>query len=488
MHARKLWLWAALVGGCGDAGGAAQGQETGPCLDGMCLGALECRSDVCVDPSGGATEPEPTPTTGTTMTGPCEPGTTGCQCIIGGCETGNECVENLCEARVYTTTSLGGNGSHTCVTLGGGEVRCWGSNAYSILGVMTDEYTYGDDELARDTPLVDVGAAALQVDAGARHSCALLEGGAVRCWGDNWFGQLGYGHVDNIGDDETPASQPVVQLGGPAVEVQVGEFHSCALMEDRTVRCWGQHPFTGQGSYDDVGDDEHPSAYPAVDIGGPVEELAVGDRHSCARLAGGKVRCWGQDAAGSLGYGSILQQDAQTRTPREFGDLALGGPATQLAVGGHHACALMAGGAVRCWGYGESGVLGYGKYLDGTPKPEAWGDVPLAEPATAVFAGLSNTCTLHAGGVVRCWGDGLYGMNGNLSDAIIGDDEPASVLGPIAVGGEVVAGTIGAGNVCVLLSNKAVRCWGIGDLLGYGNESIIGDNEAPEVAGDVPIE
>ena len=277
MHARKLWLWAALVGGCGDAGGAAQGQETGPCLDGMCLGALECRSDVCVDPSGGATEPEPTPTTGTTMTGPCEPGTTGCQCIIGGCETGNECVENLCEARVYTTTSLGGNGSHTCVTLGGGEVRCWGSNAYSILGVMTDEYTYGDDELARDTPLVDVGAAALQVDAGARHSCALLEGGAVRCWGDNWFGQLGYGHVDNIGDDETPASQPVVQLGGPAVEVQVGEFHSCALMEDRTVRCWGQHPFTGQGSYDDVGDDEHPSAYPAVDIGGPVEELAVGE-------------------------------------------------------------------------------------------------------------------------------------------------------------------------------------------------------------------
>ena len=89
---------------------------------------------------------------------------------------------------------------------------------------------------------------------------------------------------------------------------------------------------------------------------------------------------------------------------------------------------------------------------------------------------------------MRCWGDGLYGMNGNLSDAIIGDDEPASVLGPISVGGEVVAGTIGAGNVCVLLSNKAVRCWGIGDLLGYGNESIIGDNEAPEVAGDVPIE
>ena len=84
-----------------------------------------------------------------------------------------------------------------------------------------------------------------RLDAGSEHTCVVLDNGNVRCWGLNSAGQLGYGNTGvvgktRIGDDETPKTEGPVDFGGPdAVEVATGSFHSCAILEGGDVRCWG---------------------------------------------------------------------------------------------------------------------------------------------------------------------------------------------------------------------------------------------------------
>src|SRR5207244_379546 len=128
---------------------------------------------------------------------------------------------------------------------------------------------------------------------GRSHTCALLEGGTVRCWGEGLSGSLGYGNVNNIGDDESPASAGDVDVGGTVVQISVGAAHTCALLEGGTVRCWGANLQLGYGNMNIVGDDETPASVGDVDVGGPAVQLAAGGFHTCVVLDGGAVRCWG---------------------------------------------------------------------------------------------------------------------------------------------------------------------------------------------------
>ena len=116
-----------------------------------------------------------------------------------------------------------------------------------------------------------------QISAGVAHSCALMTDGTVRCWGRNAHGQLGLGHTQAIGDDEPAIAGGVVDLGGSATQVAAGGEHSCALMVGGAVRCWGLG-IDGQLGYanvDDVGDDELPSAAGDVPLGGVAVQITA---------------------------------------------------------------------------------------------------------------------------------------------------------------------------------------------------------------------
>ena len=121
---------------------------------------------------------------------------------------------------------------------------------------------------------VDLGAGrrALAISAGGNDTCALLDGGAVRCWGDGDGGQLGYGNRNSIGDDETPGGFGPVDLIRPAVAISVGAGHTCAVLDNGRVRCWG-HGLEGQlgyGNTDTIGDNETPASVGPVAAGGLV--------------------------------------------------------------------------------------------------------------------------------------------------------------------------------------------------------------------------
>ncbi len=171
---------------------------------------------------------------------------------------------------------------------------------------------------------VDVGGMVTQVVAGATHTCALLASGGVRCWGDSEHGALGYGNLSHVGNDESPASAGDVNVGGTVVGLAAGDSHTWALLTTGAVRCWGYGFWGGLGyaAMNDIGDDEVPASAGDIDLGGLAVAIASGSHHTCALLDSGRVRCWGRSSRGQLGYGHT-NDIGEDETPASAGDVPL---------------------------------------------------------------------------------------------------------------------------------------------------------------------
>lgn len=354
-----------------------------------------------------------------------------------------------------TVTSLSAGTVHTCAVRDDGSVICWGFGGDGRLGYANTR-SIGDDEPPADAGAVDIGAGrtATAVAAGRAHSCALLDGGDVRCWGFNFDGRLGLGGnasvgdpwvATAVGDDESPASRAPVDLGPgrSATAITAGEAHTCALLDDGTVRCWGtaDHGQLGYGDTVDVGDDESPADVGPVDIGPgrTATAIAAGDFHTCVVLDDGDVRCWGLGGSGRLGNGAAAAiGDDETPASAPTVDLGAGRTAKAISAGDSHTCALLDDGSMRCWGYGRNGQLGYASTasVGVTTTPAALGPIDLGPGRTAVTiaAGGEHTCARLDDASVRCWGRGLYGEVGHCSTASIGDDETPGTIDPVNLG------------------------------------------------------
>jgi alpha-tubulin suppressor-like RCC1 family protein len=264
------------------------------------------------------------------------------------------------------------------VLLETGAARCWGMGASGQLG-YGNAWNIGDNEMPSSAGNISVGGTVVQIAAGGAHTCALLDRGAVRCWGWGAWGQLGYGGMESIGDDELPSSAGDVPVGGTVAQIAAGELHTCALLATGSVRCWGYAEYgrLGYGNTRPIGDDELPSSAGNVPVGGTVVQIAAGDFHTCALLDTGAVRCWGRGEAGRLGRGDT-EGIGDDEPPSDAGDVSVGGRVVQIAAGGDHTCALLASGSVRCWGLGTDGQLGYRdtENIGDDELPSSAGDVP----------------------------------------------------------------------------------------------------------------
>lgn len=331
--------------------------------------------------------------------------------------------------------------AHTCVRLATGRVQCWGRGRYGALG-YGDTRDIGRDGNFKVGGDVAIGGPARDLAAGADHACVVLDAGEVRCWGigePDAATAAHLGHPDvtqTLGDDEVPAATPPVVTGAEAARVYAGARHTCILTPAGKVRCWGLGTFgrLGYGNSDTVGDDEDPAAAGDVDVGDRVTALALGAEHTCALLWDGRVRCWGRALGGRLGYGDGVDV-GDDEAPADQGDVPLLGSAIAIAAGVEHTCALLGTGAVQCWGSGANGKLGYGdtRNVGDTPEhlPLEAGTIQLGDDAVGVGLGAADadhTCALLAGGGLRCWGRGKDGALGLGNTRTVGDDEvPASV-------------------------------------------------------------
>lgn len=314
----------------------------------------------------------------------------------------------------------------------------------------------GDDGGAIDAPVVREGPALISLAAGEGTTCAVLDDGTARCWGDNRAGQLGDGTT-------TSSARPIVVSGvTDAIEISAGYELACALRAGGTVVCWGagENGKLGSGSTE-----SSPTPVPVVGLD-HVTSIHAGYSTACALRDDGTVWCWGR--GGELGRTSLMGSAVPVLVPGLTSVRALaaaGHGGTSIAS---HTCGARTGGTAFCWGLNDDGQNGIGNQ-DPTRTPS---DVLALTGVTAIASGMTHACAVGTGGV-SCWGAAR-----RLGD---GSVERRFVPGPVAGALDVVALGAGFGHTCALTRGRDVWCWG---EAGSGQ---IGDG-APITVGDARLE
>jgi len=271
------------------------------------------------------------------------------------------------------------------------------------------------------------------ISGGWRHSCAILDDGTVKCWGNNLFGQLGGGSVD-------------LGTGRTATVISAGDEHTCALLDDATVKCWGNNDYGQLGQGDLVSRNSVGDALPAVDLGTgrTARQVAAGSSNTCALLDDFTVKCWGVNGYGQLGLGDTTSRGGAAG---EMGDnlpavnLGISRTATQIAVGHEHACAILDNATVKCWGYNVFGELGLGDTERRGDGANEMGDsltaVDLGSSHTALQIVVGNSdyildstvgthsCAILDDNTLKCWGSNAFGQLGFIdafNDTAIGNN------------------------------------------------------------------
>jgi alpha-tubulin suppressor-like RCC1 family protein len=286
--------------------------------------------------------------------------------------------ETPADASVSTVVPLAGAAQQVvagegfaCARLDDARVQCWGRGDEGQLG-------RGVQPGSHAPATVLLGGDAVEITAGAAHACARLTGGAIRCWGLGDVGQLGYGQP--LGDMAVPATAGDVPLGAAAVQVIAGGAHTCAVLESGALRCWGDNADgqLGYGHTHAIGDDETPAAAGDVALGGAVVQVVAGLRHTCALREGGMLRCWGDNADGQLGL-ALGVHVGDDELPLAAGAIALGEPGVAAIFAGalaEHTCAVRGDGSLRCWGRNDHGQVGLGYASPQDPVEGPPGDLP----------------------------------------------------------------------------------------------------------------
>jgi alpha-tubulin suppressor-like RCC1 family protein len=359
-------------------------------------------------------------------------------------------------AAAATTPVVSTGTSHTCALMPSGQVNCWGSDQFGQLG-----------DNSTTTSTVPVGVAGLppasSVTAGSFHTCAVDHTGAAWCWGSGDFGQLGNGKtVDKDKPVAVSGGLTFSQLSAGGISVagpnQEGDF-TCGVTASSPAGASGQVYCWGLNSEGQLGNGTTTSSDVPVAVTGlptAAVQVAAGALHACAVLTNGKVFCWGENNDGQLGNGT---------TTRSLVPVKVTGLSTATAVGAgtYHSCALLSGGAISCWGDNQTGALGDGNTTNSS-SPQSVGS--LASPAQQIAVGGYHTCALVAGSVteVECWGDPLSGElgDGHFTEPAATSPEPVFGVGGSPAGTGVIPTQVAAGqqHTCAVATTGQVYCWG----------------------------
>jgi alpha-tubulin suppressor-like RCC1 family protein len=339
---------------------------------------------------------------------------------------------------------------NTCALTGAGGVKCWGGNDYGQLGDGSTD----DSFTPIDVPGLTSGMAGVSV--GAYHSCALTNGGGVKCWGYGVYGQLGNGSNDLY--NSSPADVSGLSSGISAIDA--GDYHTCALTSGGGVKCWG---INNAGQLGDGSNDESNVPVDVSGLSSGVAAISAGGSHTCALLSGGAMKCWGSNVTGQLGNAGT-----DSSTPVDVTGLT---GVSAISAGFGHTCALLLTAALKCWGDNLDGQLGDGSNTPSSTPVDVSG---FTSGAAGVSAGSSHTCGRTTGGGLKCWGDNSSGELG------IGNNDDSTT--PVDVSGLTSgASAVSAGNdFSCAIAGGGVSCWGHNTYGQLGNGT---DLNSPTPAG-----
>ncbi|WP_173390932.1 RCC1 domain-containing protein [Actinomadura litoris] len=334
-------------------------------------------------------------------------------------------------------TAMVAGADHTCALFGGRTMRCWGGNRHGELGDGTTVSS------ARPVEVKGPVAAPTTTLSRGGHTCSLLGDGTVRCWGSNGYGQLGDG---TRADSTRPV--PVRGLTGKVRLLAVGDDRTCVAYESGATWCWGRD---GSGG---------PSGPAEVrGLPSPPAQLVAGAAHTCAVLRDGSTWCWGRDGGGGPSSGAPVEVKGLPSAP------------VRLTAGDSHTCALVKDGSAWCWGEGRHGQLGTGSTK---PSPVPRRVVGLQRGPTQLAAGGDHTCAVFGDSTLWCWGRNDFGQ--------LGDGTTADASRPVRVRNVRLDPALlvgGGGHTCLAYRDSSIDCWGLNTAGQLGDGTVKPLNRTP---------
>jgi alpha-tubulin suppressor-like RCC1 family protein len=315
---------------------------------------------------------------------------------------------------------------HVCAVMESGAVKCWGTNNHGQLGDGTTTDRNGPVDV------LGLSADVIEIAAGGDHTCALTNQNDLFCWG---HGRDGYLVGDGVLGDRLVASRVPIQL--PSVKtLSAGRYSDCLVTVAGGVKCWG-YGYVGLGA-------TKPADVAGLTAG--VIQVGLGWDHACAVLDTGKVSCWGLNYNGQLGDGTDM------KSPTPVAATQFAGQVVSIALGDLATCTSMRDGTVWCVGVSGTGDF-RSKQIGG-----------LTDAVRVVGSTAYHWCATTKSGSVKCWGSNTYGQLGDGS-TVMRFDSAADVVN-LAEGVRDLALGGGSGSdgyyshTCAATNSGGVRCWG----------------------------
>ena len=347
------------------------------------------------------------------------------------------CAEPLTSAHAVTgTLGISVGEGHSC-SLDRRGASCWGTNQLGGLGIGAIDTVRRATAEKISAPLHFV-----DMDAGQYHTCALTASGEAWCWGYGALGQLGDGRRQNSGS-------PVPVAGGLRFRaISAGGEHTCGIGTDDVTYCWGSNGNAQlASSYATLkcGPDGRPcSSVPMpIEPALPFRSISAGGLFTCGVHTSGDIYCWGNNVLGTLGAGTFSDFERPRRVESEA-------RFKSVSAGAFHACALTQAGDAWCWGYNLTGQFGFGDSSSAVPVRAA----PLIA-FSELSAGYLHTCGVDTGGLAYCWGENKTGQLG-AGTRVTFSREPRRVASGVKF--QHISG--GIEHTCALSRAGISYCWG----------------------------
>ena len=349
-----------------------------------------------------------------------------------------------------STQTFSSSGSNICTITSDYRAVCWGANDMGQLG-------QGNTNIIN--AMVNITLLSLEepvdIAVGEHHTCVVTSDGTIECWGQNDFGQLGrgfkcpYGSYANGCNGDFAVTLPGLVTNSSEfgfVQVSVGDTHTCGLLANGTAMCWGSNADGQLGVGNTV--DRFVPTFTVMPESASFTQIDLGKAHSCATNYSGELFCWGRNSFGQLGDGTINNRMMPT-----MANLPTGFSVMSVSAGGDHSCVVFNGSQPACWGRNAQGQLGDGTLL-GKLEPRlisntAWSGV------SSITAGEEQTCAVTLVGEVWCWGQSRVGMFSQTTSIVT---SPVQVDTQNSIGASSVA--VGEQHICISTIRWTMMCTG----------------------------
>ena len=345
----------------------------------------------------------------------------------------------------------------TCALTYSSSLFCWGQNDWGESGDGTTN-TYSSPTVPVAIPS---NRSVVTVGMGHHHTCAILDDGSLMCWGSDHDGRIGNGIED------TDAQYTPISIGIPddrnAISVDAGHTNTCVLFDDGGIMCWGKDHVGQNGDAGSTSTAHSPGSNVALPEGRSAIDLSVGAYHSCAVLDNFSITCWGWNEYGQIGDNSTTHAHSPV-----FVQLPNGSKAIDVDAGEHHTCAVLENGSVNCWGWNKFKQVSGSDWKILTPQ-----HVDETNSFVHVIAAARHTCALAGNGTISCWGENGNGQLGigsthdkNQAHQLDWSAAPfASLSGPAPIGtwaesspmrGQLISNSDGIWNISALVPESTV--------------------------------